>query len=254
MSTALVIRHVAFEDLGTLEPLLAANGISVHWLDAGIDDLGAIDPVRPALLVALGGPISVYEGDRYPWLDVQIAWLRRRLLARRPTLGICLGAQLIAAALGARVYPGPAKEIGWSPLTLTDAGRTSALAPLDGASTSMLHWHGDTFDLPEGATLLAGTGQYPNQAFAWGASALALQCHPEIDPPRLERWLIGHTVELGRAGVDLARLRAQTATHGPALVRQARLVFERWLRERQDELVDREPSSLETTSPSNGSG
>lgn len=238
-ATALVIRHVAFEDLGTLGPVLDARGLALRRLDAGIDDLAAIDPEGAALVVVLGGPIGVYEGERYPWLGAQIDWLRRRLLAGRPTLGICLGAQMIAAALGARVYPGPVKEHGWAPLQLTDAGRASALAPLDGALTSMLHWHGDTFDLPEGATLLAGTAAYAHQAFAWGEAALALQCHPEVDPARIERWLIGHAVELAHARIDLAAVRRETATLGPVLARQARQAFDAWLDGRHAALVDR---------------
>jgi GMP synthase (glutamine-hydrolysing) len=242
LPTAIVLRHVAFEDLGGLEPLLVARGLALKWLDAGVDDLAAIDPARAALLVVLGGPIGVYETDRYPWLAAQIDWLRRRLQSRRPTLGICLGAQLIAAALGARVYPGPVKEIGWAPLELTDPGRASALAALAGALTSMLHWHGDTFDLPAGATLLASTRDCAHQAFEWGGCALALQCHPEIDPTRFERWLIGHTVELATAGIDLAAFRRQTAAHGPTLVRQARLAFGAWLDAQRGALVDRGPT------------
>ncbi len=238
-ATAVVIRHVAFEDLGLLEPLLAARGFALRWLDAGIDDLAAVDPGGCALAVVLGGPIGVYETDRYPWIDAQLEWLRRRLHAHRPTLGICLGAQMIAAALGAKVYPGPAKEIGWAPIELSDAGRASALAPLDGAHTSMLHWHGDTFDLPAGATLLAGTRAYANQAFEWGGCALALQFHPEIEPARLERWLIGHALELSRAGVDLAAFRQHTAAHGPSLARQARIAFDAWLDGQGGALADR---------------
>jgi GMP synthase (glutamine-hydrolysing) len=238
-ATALVIRHVAFEDLGTLGPVLDARGLGVRRLDAGTDDLGPIDPESAALVVVLGGPIGVYEVDRYPWIGAQIDWLRGRLHARRPTLGICLGAQMIAAALGARVYPGPVKELGWAPLQLTEAGRASALAPLDGTLTSMLHWHGDTFDLPDGATLLAGTAACAHQAFAWGDAALALQCHPEIEPTRIERWLIGHAVELAQARIDLAALRRDTATLGPVLARQARQAFEAWLEGRRDALADR---------------
>jgi GMP synthase (glutamine-hydrolysing) len=237
-ATALVIRHVAFEDLGTLEPQLVARGLRLRWLDAGVDDLAASEPAAAALVVVLGGPVGVYETDRYPWIDAQLDWLRRRLLAGRPTLGLCLGAQMIAAALGAQVRPGPAKEIGWTPLALTEAGRASAIAPLDGASTSMLHWHGDTFDLPAGATLLAGTAAYPHQAFAWGDAVLALQCHPEIDPARFERWLIGHSVELAQTRIDLAALRAETAALGPVLVRQARLAFDAWLDRQSAALTD----------------
>lgn len=251
MPTAVVIRHVAFEDLGLLAPILAGRGIGLQWVDAGVDDLASIDPARAALAVVLGGPIGVYETDRYPWLEAQLAWLRRRLQARRPTLGICLGAQMIAAALGARVYPGPVKEIGWEPLELTAAGRASALAPLDAASTSMLHWHGDTFDLPEGATLLARTRATAHQAFEWGGCALALQCHPEIDPARLERWLIGHTQELAGAGVDLAEFRRHTAAHGPTLARQARIAFGAWLDALGSALVDSDvvPASLSDAKP-----
>lgn len=238
MPTAIVIRHVAFEDLGTLETLLVERGFELRWLDAGVDALDPIDPAAAALLVVLGGPIGVYEHDRYPWLAAQLAWLRRRLDARRPTLGICLGAQMIAAALGARVYPGPAKEIGWTALELSAAGRDSVLAPLDGALTSMLHWHGDTCDLPAGATRLAGTPACAQQAFEWGGCALALQCHPEVDPARLERWLIGHAGELAQVGIEPAALRTQTQLHGAALVRQARLAFEGWLDGQRDRLAD----------------
>lgn len=229
MKNVLVVRHVCFEDLGTLSDVLTGHGLRARTIEAGVDELGIEDPLAPALLVVLGGPIGANEQDRYPWLAAEVDLLHARLQAGRPTLGICLGAQLMARALGARVYPGPAKEIGWSPLALTEDGRRSALAPLDGAMTSMLHWHGDTFDLPADATLLASTPLCPHQAFGWGASALGLQCHPEADAARLERWLIGHAFELAQAGVSLDDLRADTRRHGPELARQARESFNRWL-------------------------
>src|SRR5262249_30752243 len=135
----------------------------------------------------------------------------------RPILGICLGSQLMAKALGARVYKGKRKEIGWSPLTLTDAGKRSPLRAL-GARPSVLHWHGDTFDLPEDATLLASTPAYRNQAFAWKDHALALQFHPEVTAHGLERWFIGHATEIATTrGVDVPSLRRATRRAAPRL-------------------------------------
>jgi GMP synthase (glutamine-hydrolysing) len=211
---ACVIRHVAFEDLGTFAPVLAGAGFDLVVMDAGVDDV--FEPIlRSDLVVVLGGPIGVYEHERYPFLNDELRALHRRLREGRPTLGICLGAQLMAAALGARVYPGRQKEIGVSGVELTAAGKASCLASL--AGQPVLHWHGDTFDLPEHAEHLARTSLYDNQAFALGRNALALQFHPEVDSSRFERWLIGHAAELAAAGVDLAALRASMKAAGPAL-------------------------------------
>jgi GMP synthase (glutamine-hydrolysing) len=135
----------------------------------------------------------------------------------------------MARALGARVYPGRAREIGWTPLTLTAAGRTSPLAHLDASRTSMLHWHGDTFDLPGGAELLASTDVCAHQAFAWGPRALAFQCHPEARARDLERWYIGHACELAQQGVSVQQLRCDSARHGPALAVQGALCLQAWL-------------------------
>jgi GMP synthase (glutamine-hydrolysing) len=182
-------------------------------------------------MVVLGGPIGAYDDNRYPTLSPLLSMIEKRVAAGLPTLGICLGAQLIARALGARVYPSPSgqAEIGWSPLTLTDAGRASPLRHLDGAQTSMLHWHGDTFDLPAGATLLASTPACRHQAFAWGKHVLGLQCHPEIRTDRFEPWLIGHASELATHGIDPRQLRADTARLGPALELAAWRTFDEWL-------------------------
>lgn len=229
--TVLAIRHLAFEDLGLLTPALAARGFgSFVTLDAGVNDLRSVDLDAIDLLVVLGGPIGAYDDALYPYLLDEIALIQRRLASRRPLLGICLGAQLMARALGAAVRPMPhgRKEIGFAPLTVTDAGQASALAPL-ASGQPVLHWHGDQFELPDGAPSLATTPLCPNQAFAVEDFALAWQFHLESDPARLEQWLIGHSGELAQAGVDLAALRRDAATHGAGLRSALDAVLDGWI-------------------------
>lgn len=225
----LVIRHVSFEDLGSFEPVLKARGYRVLYREAGVDDLAKTDAQAPALLVVLGGPIGAYEDSAYPFLGDEIRLIKARLAAKRPVLGICLGAQLMARALGARVYPGPAKEIGWGAIELTEEGRRSPLRHLAADKTRVLHWHGDTFELPAGATHLAATHICRNQAFALGRHALALQFHPEA-PETIERWLIGHAHEIAAApGVSAEALRADAERYAPALQKQGPKAFAAWL-------------------------
>jgi GMP synthase (glutamine-hydrolysing) len=133
----------------------------------------------------------------------------------------------MARALGAPVYPGPTKEIGWGEVRLADAGLDSPLRHL--AQTPVLHWHGDTFDLPIGAELLASTHAYVNQAFRVGPRVLGLQFHAEIVGGRLEQWLIGHASELATAGVNPQTLRAETARSAGALEEAGRRLFAEWL-------------------------
>jgi GMP synthase (glutamine-hydrolysing) len=226
LRTAVALRHVAFEDLGILEPLLRRRGFDVSYLEAGVDSLGPA--LRADLLVVLGGPIGVYEAGKYPFVTDEIGLIERRLARGRPVLGICLGAQLIAAALGARVYPAGVKELGWFPIMLTDAGRRSCLKYL-APPRRVLHWHGDTFDLPDGATLLAATRPVANQAFQV-PGALALQFHAEVDARGVERWLIGHTCEIsGTAGVSVPGLRAATRRYAPGLMPAGRKLFDHWI-------------------------
>ncbi|MBI1320966.1 MAG: glutamine amidotransferase [Candidatus Hydrogenedens sp.] len=230
MKHALAIRHLAFEDAGSLGLVLARRGVSLDYIEAGRDEIAPLDPLGPDLLVVLGGPIGAYEEASYPFLTDELALLGRRLAAGRPTLGICLGAQMIARALGARVYPGGVKEIGWAPLALTAAGRESCLRPLAPEETAVLHWHGDTFELPEDAALLASTAAYPHQAFQWRQTTLALQFHAEVLAGEIERWLIGHACEIAATpGITVPGLRAATRQWGESLERQGRRCFESWL-------------------------
>jgi GMP synthase (glutamine-hydrolysing) len=226
--SAIAIRHVAFENLGFLSAILDEAGWTVSYCDAAVSDL--TDPVlqKADLLIVLGGPIGVYDSQPYPFLLHEIALLERRLARDRPTLGICLGSQLMARALGARVYPGPVKEIGWGKLMLTPEGRASCLQHL-AESGEVLHWHGDTFELPTDAVRLASTAHYDNQAFAWRSSGLALQFHLEADTRRLEEWYVGHCAELAAARIDIPALRSATLRVSQFARQQADAVFGEWL-------------------------
>ena len=213
-----------------LAPIMEREGWNVSFCEAPVDDLSHSSIRDADLLIVLGGPIGVYESESYPFIVKEIALIEHRLRRERPTLGICLGAQLMARALGSRVYAGHLKEIGWGPVSLTEAGSASCLEPLSGG-TPVLHWHGDTFDLPASTTRLAANENYENQAFACGSHALALQFHLEADPRQLEEWYVGHAVELAAAGISVTQLRRKTAELSDVLARQADGVFTGWLRQ-----------------------
>lgn len=226
---AWVITHVAFEDLGSFESALREAGFDIGYLCAGSDDLGVIKPETDELLIILGGPISINDTDEYPFIQTELDILASRLAADKPTLGICLGAQLIAKALGAKVYPGQQKEIGWLPIQLSEAGSRSVLRHLVGDEVRVLHWHGETFDLPEYAELLATSELYPNQAFSYG-KALALQFHPEVTAQGLEQWFIGHSGEIHQTdGVSVNQLRQDTRQFADTMQGRAYIFFNDWL-------------------------
>lgn len=172
MKQTIAIRHVAFEDLGLIDPILRSRGYDIVYQDAWNLDRERVEGAD--LVVFLGGPISVNDTEEYPFLVQELALAESRIGAKRPTLGICLGAQIIARAIGGTVRPGPEKEIGWRPVSLTVAGRASILAPLE--DLAVLHWHGEVCELPSGAESLARTPACPNQAFipspaAWRCSS-----------------------------------------------------------------------------------
>jgi GMP synthase (glutamine-hydrolysing) len=227
--SVLALRHLAFEDLGLLGPLLEERGHTTRYLEAGIDAIDDDVLLEPDLVVVLGGPIGANDTDRYPFLTAEIAAIGARLRADRPTLGICLGAQLMARALGARVAPSGQTEIGYAPVSLTADGLRTPLRHL--AGVPVLHWHNDRFEIPDKAARLAETPSCDNQGFALGAKILGLQFHLETPPADLERWLIGHAEALAAARIDPRALRHQAARSGTALTPAARAAATEWLTE-----------------------
>jgi GMP synthase (glutamine-hydrolysing) len=232
---ALAIRHVHYENCGTLEDVLHERGFGVRYVEAGLEPLNDIGLSAVDILISLGGPIATpmaaHDPARHPWIKDELKLIERAITHRKPTLGICFGAQLVARALGARVYPAPSAELGWKPLLLTEEGKGTSMSQLaPETAASLLHWHADSFDLPEGATLLASTPGVPHQIFQWGDRVIGFQCHPEFRATDIESWLIGHAFELaGPVGAAEQVLRRDTARFAPGLARRARGAFGDWL-------------------------
>ncbi|MCP8900930.1 glutamine amidotransferase [Gilvimarinus xylanilyticus] len=226
MKTALALYHIDFEKLGTLEPVLAERGYQLEYINACTADLTRIDASEPELLIILGGPMGVDDGDLYPFMKTELELVKRRLESGKPLLGICLGAQFIARAAGAAVKPSGVKEIGFVPIKLTPEGEASPLAALK--DTPVLHWHGDAFAIPDQAVHLASTDICATQAFSLGDNVLALQFHLEADPQHIERWLVGHNCEISGAGIDPRDIRRQ-AGQATGLAAKAREVLSAWL-------------------------
>jgi GMP synthase (glutamine-hydrolysing) len=241
---ALIVQHVSREGLAGYRAPIERAGFTIERLVMCTASVDELDFTSPDLLVLLGGPMGIYQEAEYPWLLPEIAAVARRLEAGLPTLGVCLGAQIIAKALGAKVYPNSRVEVGFAPVTLTDKGRSSVLGAF--ADTPVLHWHGDTFDLPDGAERLAATAITPNQAFRIGDHVLALQFHGEMGvDERIHDW-IEHCCEcLDAAGTDPSVLLADYAVLGPRAVKAGQAVIAAWLR--QLEAVE---TALQPRSPS----
>jgi GMP synthase (glutamine-hydrolysing) len=227
---AVIIQHVAFESLGNIEKHLFEHGFDIEIMNAAQDKIIGILESQPDLLVILGGPISVNDVVDYPFIEDELIVLQQRLTLGLPVLGICLGAQLIAKALGANVYPSDGKEIGWGGLALENTEFFPAMEHLSQENTNVLHWHGETFDLPEGAVRLASSPKCMNQAFLFGGNTLALQFHPEATERDMESWFVGHTAEIASVeGISVSQLRYDTKNNASALFKAAQLFWPEWL-------------------------
>ena len=175
-----VLQHVPFEGVGSMADWFQARGATLHYTRFYEADARLPDPASCDLIVAMGGPMSVNDESELPWLIEEKAFLRQAIENGVPVLGICLGAQLIASALGARVQPNTVVEIGWFPVWRAESVGEGCFVFPD--RIELLHWHGETFELPAGATLLASSEACPHQAFQLGRRVIGLQCHPEMTP------------------------------------------------------------------------
>ncbi|WP_382309651.1 glutamine amidotransferase [Herbiconiux sp. UC225_62] len=240
---AAVIRHERMVSLGNFDSVLRAHGYDIEVLDAGLassapgEFAAALATAADAdLLVVLGSARGVYEADRHAFIAPEIAFVRERLASARPTLGVCFGAQLIAAALGEEVRPGATVEIGYREVTPTDAGLESPVRHVAGVPVA--EWHGDTFDLPRGTERLASSAAYANEAFGIGDWMLAVQFHPELTDEMHEEWLVADAAYVDAAGYDPEALRAERARYGEGM----QAVSQRMLAEYLEHLPGLHPS------------
>lgn len=223
-NVALIIQHTPLAHLGGFEPVLAERGWQIRVIEQG--DVGEA-PDDADLVIVLGGDEAVYDLQSYPYLEGEIEFLKRRLEAEQPTLGICLGAQLMAEALGGRVSKGKSDVIGFRRVDLTEAGKDSPLRHF--AGIPLMQWHSDSFRLPAGATRLASSAEYSNEAFRMGDYALALQFHPELVGEMYEQWIADGTSELAALEIDPDDLRAQRDEHGTAMQTATAAMLGEWL-------------------------
>src|SRR5271157_3778853 len=228
MAEVLVLQHVAPETAGRIGDAVAAAGHSLRVVRSF-----AGEPVPKSLegvagLIVMGGPMGVYERDRFPYLHDELRLIELALRGERPVLGVCLGSQLLAHALGADVRPGPAKEIGWHGLTLYEEAATDLLLSGAPRAFTAFHWHGDVFDLPAGAVGLARSAQTSWQGFRYGPNAWGLLFHMEVTEPLVAAMVQAFPDELAGAGLQGREILAQAAAHLPTLERIARGAFARW--------------------------
>ena len=216
--TCLVWRHKAHEGPGVFGDLLAARGWQVRIVDVAQPADVTPEAETADLLLIMGGPMGVYQTDVHPFLTAEIELCARRLVQDQPTIGICLGAQIMATALGARVFPAPQREIGWFPLEPEEwtAGDSEAWG-LAARTATVLHWHGDTFDLPAGTLRLAGSAATHNQGFRAGRNGYALQFHLEVPSAEIRLWTTGLRPHPDQGdGVQTAEeIEAGALRHGP---------------------------------------
>ena len=229
MAKIYVLQHHPVENLGTIANAL--EGAALAWQYVRIHEG---QPVPASIkgaggLIVMGGPMGVYQTDRYPWLSGEMRLIEDAMKSNLPVLGVCLGAQILAAALGAKVERNPnGKEIGWYPIRLSASAMHDRLMRDLPATLTPFHWHGDIFDLPAGAVSLASSEKTPCQAFRHGDKAYGFQFHFEVTRDAVSAMAGAFANELNRENIAADRMIAQADEFAPALEKISDTVFSRW--------------------------
>lgn len=230
MARVLVLQHVASEDLGIIGKSFRQKGIEADFIKIFAGQripryMNGYDG-----LIALGGPMSVYEEDIYPFIKDELLLIKSALKKDIPILGICLGAQLLSKAAGANVYKGKKKEIGWYDIKLTDEGRRDRLFLGLPDEFTVFQWHGDTFDIPEKSRRLASSELFPNQIIKAGKNAYGLQFHLEVTEEMIREWIDVNEKELAsvKSYINPEEIVKSTSEHIKTINRYGEVIFGRF--------------------------
>jgi GMP synthase (glutamine-hydrolysing) len=229
MAKIYVLQHHPAETLGNIAEAL--EGAALAWQYVRLFDGQPVPANMKGAggLIVMGGPMSVYQTERYPFLKDEMRLIQAAVEDKRPALGVCLGAQIVAAALGAKVEKNPrGKEIGWYPVRLTSEAKTDRLFSGVAETIMPFHWHGDHFELPSGAVALANSDKTPCQAFRYGDNVYALQFHIEVTRDSVAGMAQAFAKELDREKISAPEMIALHDTHGAVLAQLAEWVFGRW--------------------------
>jgi GMP synthase (glutamine-hydrolysing) len=236
MKNIFIFRHVPHEGIGSIATYLESLPLTIQYCDLDSHQVPNELPHDLDFVIAMGGPMNVDETGRFPFLLAERRFIRKAIDAGIPTLGICLGAQMIARALGAPVYCGARKEIGWYPVELTQEGRKDALFQSHASSNFVvLQWHGDTFELPDGAVRLARSELFQNQAFRYGKHVYAIQFHFEVTEEMIRDWMIKNADELAavHAYIFPKDIEDGIRTHEPPMRKLATGIYQELFRSLQ---------------------
>jgi GMP synthase (glutamine-hydrolysing) len=229
MRDLIAIQHIGCETPGTIEDALRATGIGIRHVRVFDNDPVPAEMGEAAGLLVMGGPMSVYEEEWYPFLAEEIRLIQEAIRQEKPVLGVCLGSQLLAAALGARVMKGKLKEIGWHTVDLTDAAASDPLWDGIQKSFTAFHWHGDIFELPHGAVPLASSALTRCQAFRYGRNAYGILCHMEVTREIISCMVDAFGAELREENIKGEALLRQAETHLSPLHRIGGTLFRHWV-------------------------
>lgn len=226
----LVLQHAECESLGTIEWALKDKGLRARYIRPF-----AKEPIPAKIngakgLIVMGGPMGVYEQEQYPYLRDELRLIERTVVAKKPVLGVCLGSQLLAHALGGEISKRSQKEIGWYLVRLTEEATKDPLWSNVPSEFTAFHWHGDVFSLPEGATSFASSALTDHQAFRYGANAYGLLFHLEVTKSLIDSMVKTFRKELEEAGIDSETILQQSREHLPALQAVGAQMFEHWMR------------------------